>query len=129
MLMHENKLNKVDVSMLFDVLRSMADSSDARRLIGDPEYYLEKLFKYFYDLIEEGKINREEILQLETMYIHIIKHPKIINDELSKNPQLYVELIKFSYKAEDEEKKAPSSQEQNRAKNAHEALSKFTKIP
>jgi hypothetical protein len=97
--------------------------------------------KLFEAIDKRGETDKTFLIRLEWLYLPFLtsygntRSPKLLHEEISNNPAFFIDLLKSAYKPnnddvlEEERKDLSEEQIRNRAKNAHQLLYSWKKIP
>lgn len=89
------------------------------------------IVKMFQKLYSQAEMPEFEIAKLELAYLRAFGHdfePKFLVDQVLQQPTLYMELLTAAYRPDDDRDDL-SSQENNFAVQAHEALDRIQRVP
>ncbi|WKZ18655.1 MAG: hypothetical protein QY310_14685 [Candidatus Jettenia sp. CY-1] len=125
----------LDCKLLSDALKKIAlDPIDIKNIpISDIRHDILDVIEY---LQEQELLTKEEIVQIEWMYLRIFRFesvkPKYLEKEITENPLFFAHVISWLFKSDDGKREAEDTDEESvkiRAENAWELLNNISVIP
>jgi len=125
----------LDCSLLVNVLKKIVvDPTDNEQTpILQVRYDILKTIEYIQ---EQEELRKEEIAQIEWMYLTIFRFesvkPRYLQEEIIKNPAFFMQLVSWIYKSDESERELEEMDEESlkyRAKNTWELLQIVSGIP
>ncbi len=130
-------VDELSSNLIFNTLNKLAteESCDKHQFRG---YEINRIFK---SLNKREDLEHEKIVQLEWLFLPILTSynsshkPKRLHREIAENPKFFIDIIKWAFLPKnrellkDENKDVSDDVVRNRAKQAHQLLDSWKKIP
>ena len=130
-------LAKIETKRLIGLLRTLATSSiEPESHFRLDQYWISEAFK---KLSKRSDVARDELAQLEFMYVDVLSHAEYgiptLESELAQDPRLFVQLVALAYRWHDDGKDPPEwtaatdAQRAASAATSYSVLHRTSRIP
>lgn len=122
----------LDCNLLGEILKKIAfyPTDDEQIPISQVRSNILKAIEYIQ---KQEQLSREEIIQIEWMYLKIFRfesvNPRYLEEEITNNPAFFAQLVSWVFKPEKDEEDTHEESYKLRTENARELLNSISILP